>query len=154
MTPEMVSAAENAILHRVCHAGSLFLVLPLHLLFLGVEKCSGAGQANPLSHKYGNDKNHDEQFERRMGHDARETGHDSAPTPTGSCPSTLVVFPEATEKTWLDPVPLWPRPLTTSRQGNNRKIEEDEMLEGFTYALTLYGVVVAAAWIWVWVSPR
>lgn len=33
-------------------------------------------------------------------------------------------------------------------------MEEDAMLESFTYTLTMYGVVMAAAWICALVSPR
>jgi hypothetical protein len=33
-------------------------------------------------------------------------------------------------------------------------MEEDEMLESFTYTLTMYGIVIAVAWICALVSPR
>lgn len=111
-----------------------------------------SGQANILGHQFEEDKNHEEQFECRMGHVAQATGHCPGSAAAGSRRSAPVVLREATEKAWLDPVALRSRPLTICAR-QQTYIEEVEMLECFTYTLMMYGVVMAAAWICALVAP-
>jgi len=109
----MVGGDWNDILHSVGLSGWSILVLPLHLC-LARDWKEHFSQVRPI---YGafqceDDKIHDEQFERGMGHYAQATCRGPVPVAAGNHRSAPVVFREKAEKTRLDPVSLWTRSLT------------------------------------------